>query len=60
MWFAEWGGHKIGRIAMDGTITEYATPTAKSRRRASRRGPDGAMWFTEHATSRIVSIGNRR
>ena len=45
---------------MDGTITEYPTPTAGSAPQGIAAGPDGAMWFTEHATSRIVSIGTGR
>jgi hypothetical protein len=27
MWFAEHGASKIGRITLDGTITEYDIPT---------------------------------
>jgi len=46
LWFTETATSKIAKIALDGTITEYATPTAPS---AITKGPDGNLWFTEGA-----------
>src|SRR5579883_750262 len=46
LWFAESGADQIGRITLDGTITEFALP-AGSRPERITAGPDGAIWFTE-------------
>jgi virginiamycin B lyase len=65
LWFAEENSppgekHKIGRLnpsqAVPGTssgITEYLIPTSAATPSKIVTGPDGALWFTEHATSRI-------
>src|SRR5262249_43955700 len=37
----------IGKITPDGTITEFAVPTAESFLYAITAGPDGNVWFTE-------------
>ncbi|HEX9037878.1 MAG TPA: hypothetical protein VF808_12905 [Ktedonobacterales bacterium] len=47
LWFVENGANKIGRITVDGRITEYAIPTPGSDSKFITAGPDGAMWFTE-------------
>jgi virginiamycin B lyase len=48
LWFTEAG--KVGRIASDGTITEFSA-TASGGQIAA--GPDGALWFTEPTANRI-------
>ena len=55
LWFTETTGARIGRIALDGTISEYPlpTPTAPSDITA---GPDGALWFTEPNVDKIGRI----
>ena len=49
IWFTENLKNRIGRITVDGTMTEYAIPTAASEPRGIRPGPDGALWFAESA-----------
>jgi virginiamycin B lyase len=61
MWFTERQAGKIGRIAPDGTITEY--PPAGSPQLTSGAlpagivsGPDGNIWFTEYGTGLIGDL----
>jgi hypothetical protein len=56
LWFAEQAGNKIGRITIDGAITEYPVPTAGGRPNSIVRGPDGALWFTEMVGNKIGRI----
>jgi streptogramin lyase len=58
MWFTEEGigpftgpilGGKIGRIAADGTITEYGSNLSTPY--SIILGPDGKLWFTELGVS---------
>src|SRR5436853_152646 len=49
MWATELVGNRIARVAPDGTVKEFAIPTANSRPIAIVPGPDGAMWFSEEA-----------
>ena len=56
IWFAEPNSNRIGRIRMDGAITEYAIPTPKSSipyQGFVGRGPDGAVWFTESLANKL-------
>ncbi|HKQ77862.1 MAG TPA: hypothetical protein VJ810_29460 [Blastocatellia bacterium] len=45
--------YSIGRITLDGSITEYPIPDTGSRPRAITAGPDGAIWFTDPALNSI-------
>jgi streptogramin lyase len=56
LWFAEPTANMIGRLTMDGALTEYLVPTTASRPTFITRGPDGAMWFTEMATGKIGRV----
>jgi virginiamycin B lyase len=59
IWFYESGANKIGRITVDGHITEYPIPTANSalpRQGFVGSGPDGAIWFTESAANKLGRI----
>jgi virginiamycin B lyase len=47
IWFAEFAGGKVGRIATDGTLLEFTVPTAGAQITGITTGPDGAIWFTE-------------
>jgi virginiamycin B lyase len=52
--------NKIGRIAADGTVQEFAIPTANSGPESITAGPDGGLWFTEinvNQVSRISTAG---
>jgi virginiamycin B lyase len=46
MWFTEFRGHAIGRIKLNGAITEFQLPTERLPYQIVS-GPDGALWFTE-------------
>jgi streptogramin lyase len=46
----------VARGAAVGQITEFPTPTAASAPQAIAAGPDGDLWFTESAASKIGTI----
>ena len=55
MWFTEHNGNRIGRLTMDGELTEFylrdlSTPTGITV------GPDGALWFAQRGVSAIGRI----
>jgi streptogramin lyase len=70
LWFTEDFANAIGRITPDGVITEFAIPDVGATGPATiaysdecivcgyliTAGPDGAMWFTMPAASRIGRI----
>jgi uncharacterized repeat protein (TIGR01451 family) len=45
--------YSIGRITLDGHITEFPIPDAASRPKAITTGPDGNIWFTDPALNSI-------
>ena len=45
MWFTENNGNKIGRITLEGEITEFAVPIPDGSPLTITVGPDGALWF---------------
>ncbi|MEU3859952.1 hypothetical protein AB0F03_21710 [Streptomyces sp. NPDC028722] len=47
LWFAEQGAGRIGRMAADGTVTDFPTSGPDAGPAEITPGPDGAMWFTE-------------
>jgi virginiamycin B lyase len=49
-------GNRIGRITVQGQITEYTVPTPNSIPMVVEPGPDGAMWFTEYKKGKISRI----
>jgi virginiamycin B lyase len=55
LWFTEVSGNNIGRIATDGSITEFAIPTAGNPGGITA-GLDGALWFTEIGGNKIGRI----
>ncbi len=56
MWFAEANIGMIGRIALDGTITEFPLPSPSAVPRFIVTGPDGALWFTEFDANKIARM----
>src|SRR5437763_1702810 len=56
MWFTEKATGKLGRIAPDGTLTEYALPNANSQPTALVVGSDFYIWFTETNINKIGRI----
>lgn len=47
VWFTEGNANKIGRITVDGRITECDEPTPAATPHGIVAGPDGHLWFTE-------------
>ncbi len=61
MWFTEWSAGRLGRIAPDGTISEF--PPASSAQLTLGAdpsgivtGPDGKLWFTEHGAGQVGEL----
>jgi len=46
LWFTEWFGNKIGRIAADGTLSEYPIPPEEEMPMALATDADGKIWFS--------------
>lgn len=47
LWFTEWGGNKIGRITVQGMVTEYQIPTKHAEPHGLAMGEKGEIWFAE-------------
>ena len=57
LWFPEFYGGRIGRITIDGEISEYPVPDGSSKNPFGiTAGPDGALWFTEEVGNNIGRI----
>jgi virginiamycin B lyase len=62
MWFTEFSFHshrgpsRIGRIATDGTITEYGGIGRRSYPQGITQGAHGDLWFVEQATDLLGRI----
>jgi streptogramin lyase len=60
LWFTESGTNTIGRIALDGTINEFATVVGATPTGIALGG-DGAFWFTEsmgNGIGRMTTAGD--
>lgn len=60
VWFTEEAANKIGRISMQGQITEYAVPTANAKPLGIVRDPgacgSNTIWFAEAGSGKIASL----
>ena len=59
LWFAETGANQIGRISVDGAVTEYPVPTEDGMEDGQSivgLGPDGAIWFSEDRANKLGRI----
>ena len=56
IWFTEFHSDKIGRIAPNGHLEEYAVPTPGAEPYQIAAGPDRAMWFTEYNTTKVGRV----
>ncbi len=59
LWFIETGAGQIGRITVDGEVTEYPIPTEDAIDNSQgfvALGPDGAIWFNEDLTNKLGRI----
>jgi len=60
LWYTDSGTNRIGRLTLDGKITEFGMGISpKSNLFSIAPGPDGALWFTEWAgrIGRITTQG---
>jgi len=61
VWFAENGASRLGRVAPDATVTEFAVPVARRRAeydalRVEAVGPDGRVWFVRESEPRVGAL----
>lgn len=56
LWFVESAANKIGRVTINGDLTEFDIPTQDSSPSGITRGPDGNVWFTELTSGKIGKI----
>ena len=56
LWFSEAAGNRVGRITMDGKVTEFPIPSHDSQPRAMTTHPDGSIWFVETSTNALGRI----
>lgn len=60
LWFSEIGTNSIGRLTIDGTLTEFPFQPyigeAMQDVNGITAGPDGALWFTESTNNRIGRV----
>ncbi|MBO0795555.1 MAG: Virginiamycin B lyase, partial [Ktedonobacteraceae bacterium] len=54
LWFTEPIEGKIGRITVQGKISEFPLPTSFGKLGEITSGPDGALWFTESSSNTAV------
>jgi streptogramin lyase len=56
LWFGEINANQIGRITVDGVITELPVPTPNSGCGVVVRGSDGNIWFGEEYANQIGEV----
>jgi virginiamycin B lyase len=57
LWFTEYNGNKIGRITVNGNVTnEFLSPVPNANPAGIVAGPDGALWFVEVNGNRLGRI----
>ena len=56
VWLTEMTADRVGRISLDGQVTEYPLPVAGGYPAAMVAGPGGHLWFTLNQTGAIASI----
>ena len=47
MWYTHGQVHTIGRVTMDGAVTEFPTDDPDSMPNFVGAGPDGNVWYTD-------------
>src|SRR5437879_2530057 len=56
LWFSDGKLSRVGRLSLDGTITEYALPWGDVTPSSLASGPDGSLWIVDAGGSRIVHL----
>jgi len=57
LWFSEAAGNRVGRITVDGAVSEFNIPTHDSQPRAMVTHPDGSIWFVETGANALGRLG---
>ena len=53
LWLAEEDSNRIGKISIEGALTEFSLPITDSRPTAITKGPDGNLWFIEQGATKV-------
>jgi virginiamycin B lyase len=56
VWYTNPGLNTVGRIALDGSMTEFAVPTPSAFPLDIAVGSDGNVWFTERDAAKVGRI----
>ena len=56
LWFTQAHEDEIGRITVDGEVTQYEIPTKDAFAGDIVAGPDGAMWFSGSSSDKLGRI----
>jgi virginiamycin B lyase len=56
VWYTDPNSNTIGRLTLDGHVTQFAIPTAGSNPLGIARGADGNLWFVENVTGGVARI----
>jgi virginiamycin B lyase len=56
LWFVEWIGNRIGRMTVDGAVTELDVPGSKFLGHSIVAGPDGNLWFMQQDSNTLNRI----
>jgi streptogramin lyase len=56
LWFSDAGAHRIGKITLQGNVSEFSTVSPNSGPRSLITGPDGNIWFVESSVSAIGRV----
>jgi virginiamycin B lyase len=56
LWFSDGKLYRVGRVSLNGTITEYALPWGDVTPSVLASGPDGRLWIVDASGRRIVHL----
>ncbi len=56
LWFTENGAGQVGRVAVNGSFTEFSVATVGTQPNGIVAGSDGALWFTDSSAAAIGRI----
>ncbi len=56
LWYTDTARSKVGRVMLDGIVSEYTIPTPNNVLSSLALGSDGNVWFTESSANKIGRI----
>jgi streptogramin lyase len=56
LWFAVGGRPRVGRITVDGQITEFTLPDPNASPTSIVAGPDGNLWFAAYSGGKVGRV----